>query len=487
VNADGFQWVVESNNPSSSPNAIVYSYNFNGPADDWFFSPAFSLVPTSQYLVSFNYRVQSANYPEKLAVYWGSSPDPAAMTAGTVIWRDTNLVNTTYVMSVPAGFTPPSAGNFYLGFRAFSDPNMWDIYVDDISVTELAPCTGTPTAGTVTTSISNVCANGTAVVTATGATQASGITYVWEESNDDGVNDPWAPVSGGSGQGTTTYYTPNLNASIYYRLKVTCGNSSQTVTSASLSITNTGLPCYCNIDLHASNCSTTDNINSVSITNTGLNNLNTGCNGTAANPGYSIATSNTTLVRNSSYTISVTSTTSSAIELWIDLDRDGIFDPNLTEWKLLTAASTPGVPATTVFTIPATAQLGMTGMRIRTINAVDFGQSTPASACNQFSSGETEDYVITIASSTATAEEISASVSLVPNPTSGKLTLQLTEALKTGTVMWVFDANGREVYSANANGSMSQELDLSHLANGLYVLQTVVNEMVITKRIAIQK
>jgi hypothetical protein len=487
VNGDGYQWAVETNNPSSAPNAIVYSYNFSSSADDWFFSPAFSLVSSSQYLVSFNYRVQSSNYPEKLAVYWGTSPDPTTMLAGTVIWRDTNLVNTTYVMSVPAGFTPPSTGTYYLGFRAYSDPNMWDIYVDDIMVTELAPCTGTPVTGTVTSSIGNVCANGVAVLTAVGATQASGVTYVWEESNDNGVNDPWATVSGGSGQGTTTYTTPTLTAGIYYRLQVTCSNSGQTAISQPVNISNTGLPCYCNTNLHTSNCSSTDNINSVSITNTSLSSLNTGCNGTAINPGYSITTSGTTLVRNTTYTINVTSSSSSTIELWIDLDRDGLFDANLNEWRLLSAASTPGTPATTSFTIPATAQLGQTGMRIRTINSTNFGQATPASACNEFSSGETEDYVVTIAAFSDAAQDMEASVSVVPNPTSGKLTLQLAEAMRTGTQLRIFDANGREVFTATANGSMNQELDLTSLANGLYVLQTVVKDMVITKRIAVQK
>ena len=87
-------------------------------------------------------------------------------------------------------------------------------------------CSGTPAAGTV--SGTNVLCSGlTTILTASGATPTSfgGISYQWQESDDNGVGDPWASVVGGSGGTTLVYTTPALTTSRYYRLLVSCSFS----------------------------------------------------------------------------------------------------------------------------------------------------------------------------------------------------------------------------------------------------------------------
>ncbi|HSD13705.1 MAG TPA: T9SS type A sorting domain-containing protein [Flavobacterium sp.] len=100
-----------------------------------------------------------------------------------------------------------------------------------------SPCSGTPVAGTVTPTLQNVCTGSTpANLVASGyTTGAIGLNFQWEESNDNGVADAWAPAVGGSG-GTTTSYTPPAfsGTPIYYRLKATCTNSSLSDQSASV-------------------------------------------------------------------------------------------------------------------------------------------------------------------------------------------------------------------------------------------------------------
>ncbi|MDI1255666.1 MAG: GEVED domain-containing protein, partial [Flavobacterium sp.] len=89
------------------------------------------------------------------------------------------------------------------------------------------PCTGTPTPGTIPAT-AFVCAGGSSGVslTASGYTGGvSGITFQWEESDDNNVGDPWANAVGGSGATTASYTTPVLASTRYYRLKVTCGPS----------------------------------------------------------------------------------------------------------------------------------------------------------------------------------------------------------------------------------------------------------------------
>jgi hypothetical protein len=65
----------------------------------------------------------------------------------------------------------------------------------------------------------------------------TGITLQWEESNDNGGTDAWAPAVGGTGATTTTYTPPAFSGTtIYYRLNVTCTNSALSAQTASVSI-----------------------------------------------------------------------------------------------------------------------------------------------------------------------------------------------------------------------------------------------------------
>ncbi|ESU26469.1 hypothetical protein FLJC2902T_24380 [Flavobacterium limnosediminis JC2902] len=102
-----------------------------------------------------------------------------------------------------------------------------------------APCTGTPTAGSVSPTSQNVCIGSTpANLVATGySTGASGFTFQWEESNDNGVTDAWAPVVGGTGANSPTY-TPAAfsGTAIYYRLNFTCGGSGLSAQTASVMV-----------------------------------------------------------------------------------------------------------------------------------------------------------------------------------------------------------------------------------------------------------
>ncbi|MBS1939436.1 MAG: hypothetical protein JST38_00975, partial [Bacteroidetes bacterium] len=104
--------------------------------------------------------------------------------------------------------------------RATSDYGDDDIGVDNFKI--LSPCSGTPLAGTVTSPV-NICSGSAVVLTATGTSSGPGISYQWQES-PNGVSG-WANVSGGSGATTTTYTTTAINATRYFRMVTTCGNS----------------------------------------------------------------------------------------------------------------------------------------------------------------------------------------------------------------------------------------------------------------------
>jgi len=67
-------------------------------------------------------------------------------------------------------------------------------------------------------------------VTATNGTPL--LTYQWQESDDNGVGDAWANAVGGSGSTTSSYTTPALTTTRYYRVLVSAsGNGCATATS----------------------------------------------------------------------------------------------------------------------------------------------------------------------------------------------------------------------------------------------------------------
>jgi hypothetical protein len=107
-------------------------------------------------------------------------------------------------------------------------------------------CSGTPAIPTHPASLVNLCPNTTTVLSVTGAnTLGVGVTYQWEESNDNGVTDPWANAVAGSGATTTSYTTaPFFGAgsppTIYYRLKTTCASSTLTSESAGVQLITQG-------------------------------------------------------------------------------------------------------------------------------------------------------------------------------------------------------------------------------------------------------
>ena len=137
VNADTKTWSVVADATGSAPNAMRYTYNSAGPADDWFFTPALSLQPNSRYQLQFKYRAGLAAFPEGLEVKYGTAATPAGQT--TTLYTNAAINNTTYLTAGTgpvAVIAPTTAGTYYIGFHATSIADQFYLYVDDIVVTQ---------------------------------------------------------------------------------------------------------------------------------------------------------------------------------------------------------------------------------------------------------------------------------------------------------------------------------------------------------------
>lgn len=154
-------------------------------------------------------------------------------------------------------------------------------------------------------------------------------------------------------------------------------------------------PPYCST-LQSNNCGGGGGgggfINTVAIASTNFNNANTGCAGNPYIIYPPIANTTATLNRGTNYNISVTTTTSQKVGIWIDFNHNYLFDAS--EFSLVANATPANIPATISVLIPSSAFVGQTGMRVRCVNTN--ATLTAANACTSNANGETEDYTITI-------------------------------------------------------------------------------------------
>ncbi len=131
-------------------------------------------------------------------------------------------------------------------FRATADYGMTDIGLDNIRV--IAPCSGTPNAGTASLAQSSFCSTGNAGLILTGYTLAGGITMQWQASQTIGPYS-WTDITGAT---TATYTAPSVLQTTYYQCVVKCGANAAysnvvifTKTAQSILTTNTPVSVAC--------------------------------------------------------------------------------------------------------------------------------------------------------------------------------------------------------------------------------------------------
>ena len=137
ANTDGNTWYYSSTGGNNGAYCVMYSYNTDGvtAANDWLITKCIDLDVSKSYKVSYYYKVEDGTYySEGLTVNIGTAPTSAAQT--TSIATNANLTNTSYLQGESV-FTVPSTGTYYLGFQCNSAANMYNLYLDDINITDV--------------------------------------------------------------------------------------------------------------------------------------------------------------------------------------------------------------------------------------------------------------------------------------------------------------------------------------------------------------
>lgn len=266
-----------------------------------------------------------------------------------------------------------------------------------------SPCVGQPTAGTASASPNNPCPGTNVTLQLTGTTAASGLAYQWQRSTTGGA--PWFTIPGATSN--PYLYTPPPSSTTFYRCIVTCTfsglNDTSNITSPAVvvqpySVTS---PCYCNS----------------LVTNTTTSDIGRFALGTYSNPtvaptpqtanaaatgGYTNNLSlspNPTVTQGISYPVSIYQFTSASAlsncwaKVWIDFNQNTNFTDPGEEVFSSSSDLTNGYSPSGNITIPPSALPGSTRMRVKLETG---GSATTTTPCNTITTGEVEDYKLTI-------------------------------------------------------------------------------------------
>ena len=386
---------------------------------------------------------------------WSGATDNVAVT-GYDVYKDGVLLastaSTTYAVS---GLTNSTTYSFTV--KAKDAAGNSSASSNAVSVTTLAPVPDTtaPTAPTLSAS----------------GTTASATNLSWSGATDNVAVTGYDVYKGGvflASTTATTYAVTGLTASTTYtftvRAKDAAGNSSadsNTVSVTTLANTLT----YC---ASKGNITTDERIGKVVFGT--INNTSTG---TAGYENFTALSTNAG--RGTAYTITITPFWTSTIwtegyAVFIDYNQNGVFtDAGETVWTKATSKTTP---VTGTFTIPATATLGATRMRV----SMKYN-GTPTS-CETFSYGQVEDYTVNI-TSVARIEETNTRISfnLYPNPVKGDI-LNIAN-LDSPSTYRIFNMMGQELGSGKIE---NESIYVGSLKTGTFLIEVSNGTSTSTKR-----
>ena len=347
-------------------------------------------------------------------------------------------------------------------------------------------CTGTPTAGTATSSTDSICNGVDFNLVLTGYTSGvAGITFQWQSSSTLGGT--YTDIAGA----TTSTYAASQTATTYYKCIVTC-NSGTPVASNVVTVYSIPLmDCYC---VSTATSASDEDIFNVTV---GTLNNTSSCTTTGGAGSVLKMYSNYTAVAapNLGRTLAIpfsvqigtcgTGSYKNAFKIYIDYNQNGSFED---AGENVYSSDTAQGPQTKTgsFTVPSTAGIGNTVMRVVCKETSD---TSTIESCGTYSYGETEDYLVNITSMSGIDENTISGIIIYPNPTTGVFNIATGNANFTELTISVFDIQGKEVFNTiekNNSSEFNKQINLEGLTNGIYYIRINTGAGVKTQKLIIQ-
>ncbi|MBA9072948.1 hypothetical protein GGR22_001074 [Flavobacterium gossypii] len=189
-------------------------------------------------------------------------------------------------------------------------------------------------------------------------------------------------------------------------------------------------------------------------------------NGTPAYEDFTAIVGN--VVRGNTYQLTVKGNTVGQFEhdirAFFDWNKDGVFDMQTEYYPAVLTPSTgiDAIEATVSITIPATATIGDTRMRVikDQWNVYEEGEFD---ACLNAYYGQIEDYTINIQESLGTIDFNKNDFKLYPNPTEGIINIQANQEIKSITI---YNHLGQLIATQKAS-----QINIANLSSGIYMIR----------------
>ncbi len=206
-------------------------------------------------------------------------------------------------------------------------------------------------------------------------------------------------------------------------------------------------------------------------------------NTSGSNGGYADFTAmSTNMTKGSNYGITITpawagSTYNEGYSVWIDYNQDGDFED--AGEQVFTKVKSKDATATGNFTIPGSALVGSTRMRV-----VMQYDKVPPSSCGTFNYGEAEDYTVNISGARGVTSvnnpSAKAEMNLFPNPTTSEINISLSGLEKGGTIQ-IFSITGALVKQLELTSNESK-INVSNLPTGVYTVRVTAGKQVVFRK-----
>ncbi len=133
-----------------------------------------------------------------------------------------------------SGTAVDPTNNSFWTFQEYANQpaNNWGTVIANVT----APtCTGTPDAGVISAAKDTICSGSTAILQLNGNTIAENEIQVQWQQSASGISD-WADVNSSVSTVPSQFISAPLNQTTYFRCQVTCTNSNETATSATMPV-----------------------------------------------------------------------------------------------------------------------------------------------------------------------------------------------------------------------------------------------------------
>lgn len=311
-------------------------------------------------------------------------------------------------------------------------------------------------------------------------TTSSTTNLAWNASTDNVAVTGYNIYRGTTLLGSTTatvrtYSVTGLTASTAYTFSVKAKDAANNLSASSNVVNVTTLAgsavTYC--------ASTSSSTADEKIARVVLGTINNPSTGTAGYENFTALSTN--LTRGTANTITITPSWTSTVysegyAVWIDYNKNGLFtDAGELVYSKATSTATS---ASGSFTVPTTATVGTTRMR------VSMKYNGIPTSCETLSYGQVEDYSVNIVAAAAistltenNSNESLTTISLYPNPTKDVLNIETNSATKLNYT--VINYLGQVVKTGSIDNNV---LNVSSLNAGIYILEVNDGQKSVTKK-----